>query len=314
MIPACFATLLWSFCIIASRRSIRHFGENAANFWRLLLAVTVLGTFTHTFGYGITPVAFSFFFLSGIIGFGFGDIGGFYALPRIGSRLTILMAQCVAAPIAGVVEWLWLGTVLSWGQIGAISLILGGVVIALAPGQGEFPGGDRKRFLAGIAFGLLAGVGQGIGAVMSRQAYAVADASGEIVMAGKGVWESVLVGASAGYQRLLGGFLIVALFWAISRYYRPWRSYPEPEAGQVGLGQKSLWVGLNAFSGPIVGIVFFQWALATTPSAIVQPIVALTPVVIIPLAYWFEGERPTVRSLVGAFTGVGGVILLALLS
>jgi drug/metabolite transporter (DMT)-like permease len=314
MIPACVATVLWSFCVVAARRSIAQLGENAANFWRLLLAVSVLGFVAHTLGLGITPMAFGFFFLSGIIGFGFGDIGAFYAIPRIGSRLTILMAQCLAAPIAGLTEWLWLGTVLSLMQVLAIGAILAGVVIALAPRRDEIPHERRPRFLAGIAFGLLAGAGQGIGAVMSRQAYAVGEASGEIVMAGRGVWESILVGATAGYQRLLGGFLIVALFWLASRYYRPWRSYPEADKANVSLSQKSLWVSLNALSGPIVGIIFFQWALATTPSAIVQPIVALTPVVIIPFTYWLEGERPSFRSVLGGLVGVAGVIWLASLS
>lgn len=314
MIPACVTTLLWSFCVVAARRSIAQLGENAANFWRLLMAVSVLGIVSHSVGLGITPLAFGYFFLSGIIGFGFGDIGGFYAIPRIGSRLTILMAQCLAAPIAGLAEWMWLGTKLSPSQIFAVGTILVGVVVALAPGRDDIPHEHRRRFLAGIAFGLLAGAGQGIGAVMSRQAYAVGAESGEILMAGRGIWDSILVGAAAGYQRLLGGFLIVSLFWLASRYYRPWRSHPDPEKAATSIGEKGLWVSLNALSGPIVGIVFFQWALATTPSAIVQPIIALTPVVIIPFTYWLEGERPSMRSVLGGLIGVGGVIWLAALS
>jgi len=55
----------------------------------------------------------------------------------------------------------------------------------------------------------------------------------------------------------------------------------------------------------------YQWALATTASGIVLPIVACTPLVIIPFSYWLEGERPTPRSLLGALIAVGGVILLS---
>jgi len=52
--------------------------------------------------------------------------------------------------------------------------------------------------------------------------------------------------------------------------------------------------------------------LFTTPSGIVLPIVATTPLVIVPLAYWIEGERPTRRSLVGGVVAVVGAVALTL--
>ena len=42
------------------------------------------------------------------------------------------------------------------------------------------------------------------------------------------------------------------------------------------------------------------------------PIVATTPLVIIPLAYWFDGDIPNRRSLVGGFVAVAGVVALTL--
>jgi hypothetical protein len=35
----------------------------------------------------------------------------------------------------------------------------------------------------------------------------------------------------------------------------------------------------HVLTGPTLGVTCFQWALATTPSGIVLPIVALTPLV-----------------------------------
>ena len=61
--------------------------------------------------------AFGMFFISGIIGFGVGDYGLFRAYKIIGSRLTMVMTQCLAAPFAATVEWLWLGSSLSLGQV-----------------------------------------------------------------------------------------------------------------------------------------------------------------------------------------------------
>ena len=43
----------------------------------------------------------------------------------------------------------------------------------------------------------------------------------------------------------------------------------------------------------------------------VLPVVALTPLVIVPLSMWSEGEKPTVRSLAGGLIAVAGVVGLA---
>ena len=47
-------------------------------------------------------------------------------------------------------------------------------------------------------------------------------------------------------------------------------------------------------------------------TGIVLAITALTPLVVIPLALWFDGERPTLRSIGGGLIAVAGVVALAL--
>lgn len=309
MFPAFITTVLWSYCVIAARRSVDQLGENVANLARILVALFALGLMAHFFGMGLGGGGLGYFFLSGVIGFGFGDIGVFYALPRLGSRLTLLMAQCAAAPIAGIAEWLWLGTTISLLQVVAIGAILTGIIIALAPKQ--IPAGTLPTFAAGIAFGLLAAAGQGMGAVFSRKAYASAHAAGNWTEA-MPVLDRIWMGATTGYQRLIGGALIVLLFYLLSLLIRSWRTHPRAPHGDARTGSKVTYVLLNAAAGPIFGIICFQWALATTPSAIVQPIVAMTPLVVMPMAYFLEGDRPDRRAITGAVIGVAGVILLAL--
>lgn len=307
MLPALITTLLWSTSVIAARRSVTLLGENQANLARILVALVVLGAVAHGVGGGVGGAGFWFFILSGVVGFGLGDIGIFYALPRIGSRLTLLMAQCLAAPIAGLLEWLWLGTTVNWFQFGAILIILGGIVLALAPGEIEVA--NRKRFLAGLMFGLLAALGQGGGAVLSRKGYALGALGGS--PPADGLSEHLLLGATTGYQRLLGGAAVIVVFYLLSLLIRSWRSYPQVGSEAVGWSSKVRVVLLNAASGPIFGIIFYQWALATTPTALVQPIVAMTPMVVIPMAWWWEGDRPRARSVIGGMISVAGVIGLA---
>jgi drug/metabolite transporter (DMT)-like permease len=308
MIPACLTTLLWSFCIVASRRSLEQLGEHAANFWRILVAVCVLGVLTHASGFAFRPESFPWFFLSGLVGFGLGDIGLYFALSRLGSRLTILMAQCAAVPIAFLAEWSLLGNLLSWRQSAAIVVILAGIVLALLPSREDLPIGTGRRFGIGILFGLLAATGQGLGGVFSRLAY---QAQGTTEAAS--TLDGILLGAAAGYQRLLGGVLLIGLVFLASRLHRPWRTAPTGPRALDSSANKTTWVFLNALSGPILGIIFIQWAFIATNPAVVQSIVALTPLTVIPLVYWMEGERPRPRSVLGGLVAVAGVILLALI-
>jgi drug/metabolite transporter (DMT)-like permease len=308
MVPAFITTILWSYCVIAARRSVEQLGENLANLARILVALAALGLMAHWFGKGLGGGGLHYFFLSGVVGFGLGDIGVFYALPRLGSRLTLLMAQCVAAPIAGIAEWLWLGTTVNLLQIVGIAVVLAGIVLAIAPKN--LPAASLPGFLAGIAFGLLAAFGQGMGAVLSRKAYAAANLAGswtgEMSILGR-IW----MGATTGYQRLLGGAMVIVAFYLLSILIRAWRTHPRAPHGDDPTGSKVRFVLLNAAAGPVFGIICFQWALATTPSAIVQPIVAMTPLVVMPMAWFLEGDRPSGRAILGAVISVVGVIVLA---
>lgn len=311
MIPALITAFLWSLCVVTSHRSVQQLGENPANFWRMLFAVVWMAAIAHGFGLGLAGAGLVFFLISGLVGFGLGDIGVFHALPRIGSRLTILMAQCLAAPIAGFVEWYWLGTVLSIWQIAAVSMILAGVALALMPSRRDPPKVDYVpgRMLVGVLFGLLAAFGQGMGAVLSRKAYMVAEAAGT-PMISDSTWTSVTLGATAGYQRLIGGFALIAIYYFIREKWLK-NGGPAPSRSTDPFRSKLGFVGINAMTGPVVGLICFQWALATTPSMIVQPIVALTPLIIMPMAWWMEGDRPSPRAVAGACVAVAGVIALA---
>lgn len=300
MIAALIATGLFAGSVIAASHSARVLGGRAANFWRLVWAAVLLGAWAHTVGQGWGGGAFGLFFLSGVVGFGLGDYALFEALPRLGPRLSSLMINCLAAPFAALIEWGWLGTRLSGAQILWGMVILAGVGLSLAPERGAaVPRGHR---LAGMLLGVAAGLGQGLGAVLTRKAFTLAAAAGESVD-----------GGTAAYQRILGGLAFVALpyLWAQAR--RRWR---QGGARVSGLGaderrRARLWVLVNALAGPSVGVGFYQWALKTTPSGVVLPIVAMTPLLVVPYTYCFEGDRLGWRSLVGGVLAVGGVIGLA---
>ena len=289
MAAAFLTTILFSISAVCGRRTAQLMGGNEANFWRLLFATALLAIYAHAFGGGMRGAAFPIFVISGMIGFGLGDAALFQALPRLGSRLSVMLVLCLSSPIGGVLEWLWLGTKLTSAEIVCGGVILGGVALALAPsGHIDTP---PRQFVYGILFGLAAAVCQALGAVLSRKAFGMEG-------------EQSVDGITAAYQRILGGVAVTAMFFAAVKL--------RGGAPRTDKRRAWPWVLANGLAGPALGVSCYQWALKTTPTGVVLPIVALTPIVIIPFARYVEGERPSWRSLLGGVVAVAGAAALAL--
>src|SRR5687768_2430704 len=158
MLPAFLTTILFSVSGVCAQRTSKALGGIEANFWRVILATVLLGLWAHTLGQGIAGQAFPLFLWSGVLGFGLGDIALYQALPRLGSRLSILLVHCLAAPFAATTEWLWLGSRMTVAEILGAALILCGVALALAPDRNfEI---TRRTFWIGVTFGVIAALGQ----------------------------------------------------------------------------------------------------------------------------------------------------------
>ncbi len=301
MLASFLAALFFALNATCASHSVRAQGVLRANLGRLVVALIVLGLFAHTVGHGFASASLGWFLLSGIIGMGFGDLGVYSALPLLGSRLTVLMTQCLAAPIAALGEWLWLGTRLTTLQVVWGLVILAGVAFALMPSRSSPP--RVKVRPIGFLFGLLAAAGQGFGALVSRRGVTAAVDAGEQVA-------NVTFGLNAAYHRILAGAVFTALWFIMLQVLKP---EPPPAALSDAERRRSRWWMIaNGLAGPVAGVGCYQWALATTPSGLVLPIAATTPLLAIPIAYWLEGDRPTRRSLVGGVIAVAGCVALTL--
>ena len=297
MLPAFLTTILFALSAVAASRTTRLLGGVMANFCRITLASILLALWAHTAGSGLEGEAFPYFVVSGCVGFGLGDLAFYQALPRLGSRLSVVLVHCLAAPLAALAEWLWLGTTLNTIQIVSSVTILGGVALALAPGKHLSLSG--RVLFSGILFGLAAALGQGMGAVLSRKAYQIAAGAGQHID-----------GLTAAYQRILAGWVIAALTLALTRERGLSSAALATEKGNRAKAAWP-WVVMNALAGPTLGVGCYQWALATHPTGVVLPIVATTPLVVIPFARVMEGDRPQVRSLIGGAIAVVGAVVLS---
>ncbi len=294
LLPSFLTTIFFSLSVIFAARSSRLLGTRTANLGRIVVATFLLGIWAHGVGQGLHGPAFRWFFLSGVIGFGLGDMAMFCALPRIGPRLSILLTQCLAAPLATAMEWLWLGTTLHTSEMICAGVILCGVALALAPDHGRE--GDRATFWTGVLFGLGSALGQASGAVISRKANLIAAQA-----------HFEIDGGTAAYQRIVGGVLTTALTMLIlHRLYRS-ETPAKAEARRSGW----IFVVANALAGPSIGVGCYQWALRKTPSGVVLPIVATSPLMTILLAFLIEGQRPSRRAISGGIIAVAGAAALS---
>jgi len=301
MIAAILTTLFFAFSAVTGQRTAVLLGGAWGNLMRLGLAAVVLGLLVAI----LTPDAirwasFQWFFVSGLIGFGLGDVALFTAYERIGSRLTILLNLCLAPLFAMVLEWLWLGNGVGIRVVVCALLILAGVVMAIRPGsKSRAKVNLRGRYWVGIVAAIVAGFGQGTGAVISRKAEAVAL---ELGASGSGI--------TAAFQRVLAGLVFSAVAVALIRFFgdrKNWENWRTPFDRRV-----APWLFGAALFGPVIGVSCFQWALQDLESGIVLAVVALTPIVMLPLARITEGDHPSRLALVGAVVAVAGVVLLNL--
>jgi len=264
----------------------------------------LLATWAYTWGLGLSGAALPLFLASGVAGIGIGDVAFFQALPRLGSRLSLLLIECLAPPLGALVEWLWLGTTLSRVQVICGLGVLAGVGVALAPGGHRHH--ERKEWITGALFGGLAALGTAVGAVLSRKAFALAESCGESPDPG-----------TAGFQRVAGGIILAGLVLLIvkRRAFRIQQGAPPQlvwNASRKKWKGVWLWIVLNSLFGQTLGVCCMQAALKTTPTGIVLAIIAATPIVAIPLACVFERERPTARSVLGGVLAVAAVAGLLL--
>ncbi len=298
MLPALLTVLLFAASAVAGERTARYWGSQQGNLLRLFLATSILMLITVlVFPESLHGPTYGWLFLSGLVGFGLGDIALFLAYVRIGSRLTILLNLCTAPLWSTLVEWIWLETKLGALEMVSGGIILAGVAMAIFSREPRVVQRQGARW-AGILCGLTAGCGQGMGAVISRKALETSRDAG-----------FVLNGMSAAAQRVSGGFLTTLLIITVWRMVGQKATRPLAETTRV---KRIGWLAATTLCGPIFGVSCFQWALMEQPAGVVNAVVATTPIAMIPLAVLIDREKPRMLSVIGAAVAVAGVVVLFL--
>ena len=225
--------------------------------------------------------------LSGIIGLSLGDAFLFQSMVSVGTRLGSLLLSL--APIFGsLIAWIFFGELLSILQIIGIVLALTGIVWVVASHQEppDTPHGYTRR---GVIFGILAGLGQAVGLILSKQG-----------MSG---------GLSPFQANAIRMFAAVIFTWV-------WATV-SGEAGSTfqDLRGKPRILGLlalGAFVGPVLGVVSSLLAIQYVEIGIASTLNSLTPVIILPISYFVLKEKVGWQAIVGTLLAIAGVAILFL--
>ncbi|MCC5850792.1 MAG: EamA family transporter [Verrucomicrobia bacterium] len=298
---AIITAILWSFAGFGSSRLARLFGAAQANFLRLFCSTILLALLAWGLGIFVLPAGAWLFALSGFLHLAVGDVGLFAVYRRLGPRIGVLAVSCLAPPIALVVEWAVLGTVVLWWQLTLAAGVLVCVAFAVAPRERMHLTPFELR--RGILAGAIATLGQGSSAAVSRMGYAEVSAAGQQV----GPFMPTLLRCASGCA---GVFLW--LLWRKTRGQAFRQTYTDMLPHRRIGGHPMAWLAVSTLLGPVIGVLFLMKALETTPSVLVQAGLSTLPIFMIPVAWFFDGNAPSRRSLACGVLAIALVILTIL--
>jgi drug/metabolite transporter (DMT)-like permease len=294
-LAAIFTSLLWSFTSVQFTLAGRRIGSAAVNRLRLVLAVIFL-SIVHTFVYGSPwPVDAELFRwgwlgLSGVIGLVGGDAALFQAFVLIGPRRSMLLMTLVPV-ISVLLAWVWLGEILVLPQLLAIVVTVAGVAWVVgerSPGAAPGPMStqDSQTNLKGILLGLGGAVGQAVGLVMAKQ----------------GLVDN-FPSLSATLMRMVVALVVI---WLLTLFQGKIRA----TVGTLKDHRAALFLFGGAVTGPFLGVWMSMIAVQNAQVGIASTLMSLTPIMLIPLAYWIFGDRITLRSLLGTIIALAGAAAL----
>lgn len=225
--------------------------------------------------------------LSGVIGLSLGDAFFFQSLVSVGPRLGSLLLSL--APIFGsIIAWVFFGETLTSLQITGIVLALAGIgwVVMSHEEPPDTPHGHTRR---GVLFGILAGLGQATGLVLSKQG---------------------MFGEFSPFQANVIRMLAAVTFtWLLTAFEgKAGATIATLRANRQVIGL----IALGALMGPLLGVSASLLAVQHAEIGVASTLMALPPVIVLPISYFVFKEKIGWQAIAGTVLAIAGVAVLFL--
>jgi len=288
-ISALAAALCWTMTAITFEIAGKEVGANVVNIMKLVISFLILAlmlTFTKNdvFLQTVPPEGWFYLMISGVIGFVLGDIFLIKAFIMIGSRISLLIMSSVP-PISAILGYLVFGEVLSlYSVIGMIITIFGISMVLIVKDI------NKKEIklshpMKGIIYALIGAFGQAVGLIFSKLGM------GNL---------NILV---ATQVRMIAGIIgLVIIFMINKEFYKIKNAFKSKKV------MISIFIG--SLFGSTLGVIFSLLAIKHTSVGVASTIMALAPILVIPISIKIFHEKVDRKAILGAFIAILGVTVL----
>ncbi|UCE75028.1 MAG: DMT family transporter [Methanomassiliicoccales archaeon] len=270
---AIIVAVLWTANSILFTAAGKRIGAISVNAFRILLACVFLGL-THIIFFGtILPAANSaqwfWMGISGIVGLGIGDFALFAAFVIIGPKRSLLLMAL--APVCSVFAgFIVLSEGLGiWSAIGITVTLIGIIIVILEKKEDpdDYKIAPEKKKL-GILLGIIGAVGQGVGLVISKYGMVTVADDPSVPL------DSL---SAALIRMVVGAIFVWVCIIAMGKLHEMKSGLSDRRAVKL--------TSAGAFVGPFLGVWLSMVAVTYALAGIAMTLMALTPVIIIPMVW-----------------------------
>lgn len=304
--------ILWTISSLASEVASKRYGSLLLNIVRMVEASLLIGGLLWIMTGSPLPTfatkeVWFWLAMSSVAGYVVGDYFFLQCFIMIGARWGELF-MTIAPPVAALTGWIMLGEGMSWMAMIGMEVTLIGIGMSIMSRNDDHKHLHLKLPVRGIVYGVIAGIGQGVGLVFSKQGLLLYREHIKAASATPENYLSTMPFAATLIRCLVALVGFVILYEALRKAGRerhPW--------GLVFQDKKALaCASLSAFAGPFLGVAMSLASTMYTSTGITQTIMSLVPVLILWPSHLLFHTKITPLEVVGAIVSVCGVAMFFL--
>ena len=309
---ALFVAVLWTATALFADVASHRLGAMTVNIIRLTLAtifiaITLMLTIGSPYPVYAGKQAWFWLGLSALVGYTFGDFCLFNSYLVMGARFGQLF-MTLAPPTAAIAGWILLGERMEGKSWLAMAVTLSGIAVSILSKKEDKEREHKKRIgftipVKGVLLGLGAGIGQGVGLVLSK--IGMNHYSQDIPADAPRMMESMMPFAATMMRAMVGALGFIAIMGLQKNLHKLVQAPKDRKGFSYAM--------LTTFFGPFLGVGFSLMAVQYTNAGIAQTLMALTPVLIILPYCLIYKQKVKFREMIGVTLSMAGVAMFFLL-